>query len=83
MLVACQLLLPELAERQVEGRLERDGGSADVSLGAFPAPRLLFGDGDSFEVEGSGVTVDVERRERVLERLDGFDAGVGCRAGRA
>lgn len=73
LLVGCQLLLPELAEREVEKRLEAEGGSAQVSLSALPAPRLLFGDGDAFEVEGSGVTIDVERRERVLERLDGFD----------
>jgi hypothetical protein len=72
LLVGLQLLLPELAEREVEKRLEADGGSANVSLSAVPAPRLLFGDGDSFEVKGSGVAIDVERRERVLERLDGF-----------
>jgi hypothetical protein len=70
---ACQLALPALAERQVEKRLERDGGTASASLAAFPAPRLLFGDGDSFEVRGGGLRVDVTERERVLDRLDGFD----------
>lgn len=73
LLVACQLVLPPLAERRVEERLERDGGSARVSLSSLPAPRLLFGDGDSFEASGSGLGVEVARRERVLERLDGFD----------
>jgi hypothetical protein len=73
LLVACQLALPPLAERRMQDRLERNGGAARVDLSALPAPRLLFGDGDSFEVRGSGLRVDVARRERVLERLDGFD----------
>jgi hypothetical protein len=72
LLVASQFVLPELAERRVENRLERGGGEATASLSAFPALRLLFDDGDSFEAEGRGLRVDVTRREQVLERLDGF-----------
>ena len=71
--VGSQLLIPALAERKVADRLEEEGGSADVSLGAFPAVRLLFDDGDSFEVEGRGLRLHTGQRERVLERLDGFD----------
>jgi hypothetical protein len=71
-MVACQLVLPPLAERRVEDRLERDGGNAEASLSALPAPRLLFGDGDSFEVRGRGLSVDLSRQEPVLDRLDGF-----------
>jgi hypothetical protein len=73
LLVAVQLALPPLAERRVEDRLERDGGSADVSLSAFPAVRLLFDDGDSLEVKGEGLSVDLERPKGELERIDGFD----------
>jgi hypothetical protein len=73
LLVAVQLALPPLAERRVEDRLERDGGSADVSLSAFPAVRLLFDDGDSLEVKGEGLGVDLERPKGELERIDGFD----------
>ena len=47
-----QFALPPLLEGRVESRLERDGGSADVKLSAFPAARLLFSDGKSLEVEG-------------------------------
>jgi hypothetical protein len=73
LLVASQLALPPLAERKVEDRLQENGGTASVELGAFPALRLLFDDGDSFESEGRGVRIDVTRRQRVFERLDGFD----------
>jgi hypothetical protein len=73
LLVASQLALPPLAERRVADRLERDGGAAEVSLDAFPALRLLFDDGDSFEVEGQGLRLDVTRERDVLGRLDGFD----------
>jgi hypothetical protein len=74
LLVASQFALPPLAERQVEDRLEEGGGEARVELGAFPALRLLFDDGDSLEVQGRGLRLDVTRRQQVLERLDGFDA---------
>jgi hypothetical protein len=74
LLAVCQLALPGLAERKVEDRIEQSGGTARVSVSAFPAPRLLFGGGDSLEVSGSGLEVDVNRRERGLQRLDGFDS---------
>jgi hypothetical protein len=71
--VASQLAIPPLAERRVEDRLERDGGDAEVSLSAFPAVRLLFGDGRTIEVEGEGLRLDPDRRGDALERLEGFD----------
>jgi hypothetical protein len=70
LLVASQLALSPLAEGAIEGRLEEGGGRADVSLGAFPAVRLLFGHGDELKVEASAVRVEFERVE--LEQLDGF-----------
>jgi hypothetical protein len=73
LLVASQLILPAIAERKVEDRLEEGGGTASADIGAFPALRLLFGDADRLEATGSGLRLDVTRRQRVLERLDGFD----------
>jgi hypothetical protein len=67
-----QLLLPPIMEDQVANRLERDGGSATVSLDAVPAVRLLFDDGDKLRVEGRGLRLDVGR-EGELDRLDGFN----------
>jgi hypothetical protein len=73
LLVASQFVLPVLAERQVEDRLEEGGGTASAEIDAFPALRLLFDDGDRLDARGEGLRLDVSRRQRVLERLDGFD----------
>jgi hypothetical protein len=72
-IVASQLVLPGIAERRAESRLERNGGTAHVSLSALPAARLLFGDGDSLTVKGSGLDLTPEERRDALERIDGFD----------
>ena len=72
LLVASQVLLPSLAERKVEERLTENGGHAEVTLGAVPALRLLLGDGERFEVEASGLDLELDERDRVFERLDGF-----------
>jgi hypothetical protein len=68
-----QLFLPTYLEGRVEDRLEQHGGSADVSLRALSAERLLFDHGDSLKVEGHGLRLRLGGQGRVLERLDGFD----------
>jgi hypothetical protein len=71
LLVASQLVLPPLAEHSAAGRLTRDGGSADVSISALPALRLLFGHGDSLRVDGQGLQLPTEGNNG-LDRLDKF-----------
>jgi hypothetical protein len=71
-LVASQVLIPSLGERRVENRLTEGGGSAEVTLGAFPAARLLFSDGERFEVEARELDLDLDEEVRVFDRLDGF-----------
>jgi hypothetical protein len=71
-LVAGQLLVPGIAERDVEDRLTEGGGTASVSLSAFPAVRLLFDDGSRFEARGHDLDLDLDQRVDALERLDGF-----------
>jgi hypothetical protein len=71
-LVASQILVPSLGERAVEDRLTAGGGEAEVTLGAFPAARLLFSDGERFEVDASGLELGIDPSERVFENLDGF-----------
>lgn len=72
-LVASQLLIPGIAERKTTDRLTDRGGRAEVTVRAFPALRLLFGDGSRFEVEAEGLELDIERGAEDLDRLDGFD----------
>jgi hypothetical protein len=71
--VVSQLALPSIAEKRIEDRLTAGGGSADVSLSAFPAARLLFSDGDRIAVSGSGLELDLQSEANAFEKLDGFD----------
>jgi len=73
LLVLAQLLLPAYLEERIAGRLTEEGGTAEVSLSAFPAVRLLAGEGERFEVRGRGLRFVPGRGEQVLGRLDGFD----------
>ena len=73
LLGASQLAIPPLAEHRVEDRLTDGGGSADVSMSAFPAARLLFGDGSRITITGSGLDLPLAQRTDVLDKLDGFD----------
>jgi hypothetical protein len=72
LLVASQLALPPIAAHKVESRLERDGGTAHAEVHAFPALRLLFGSGDSLDVRGRGVRLDVHGEGADMGKLDGF-----------
>jgi hypothetical protein len=72
--VVSQIAVPGLVEHRIEDRLTERGGSALVTLDAFPAARLLFDDGDRIEVRGTGLDLELEEeRPEALERLDGFD----------
>jgi hypothetical protein len=73
LIVVSQLALPGIAEHRAEDRLERHGGTANVSVSALPAARLLLGDGDSLTVKGSGLDLTPQERHDSLEHLDGFD----------
>jgi hypothetical protein len=73
LLVLAQAFLPGIGESRIEGRLTENGGSADVTLAATPAARLLLGDGDRIEVRASDVDLDLETADpEAFDRLDGF-----------
>ena len=68
-----QLVIPSVAEHRIEDRLTDGGGTADVSLQAFPAARLLFGEGTKLSVSGSGLDLGLQQQSNVFDKLDGFD----------
>ncbi len=43
-----------------------------MTLGAVPAARLLFSDGERFEVTARDLDLDLDRNDRVFDNLDGF-----------
>jgi hypothetical protein len=74
-LLAGQLAIPPLVGSRIESRLTEGGGSADVSVSAFPAERLLFGDGKRITVTGNGLDLPLqESGAGVFDKLDGFDS---------
>ena len=69
-----QGVIPNHAEKKVRDRLTRNGGSADVTIRAIPAIRLLFDDGDELDVDARGIEVPArELRGGSFKQLDGFD----------
>src|SRR3954451_9758474 len=69
-----QLVIPPIMEHRISDRLTASGGSADVSLSAFPAARLLFGDGSRIAVTGNGLDLTSESGSgEVFSNLDGYD----------
>lgn len=69
-----QAIIPNQAEQEVEDRLTRGGGNADVTVKAIPAIRLLFDDGDVIEVDARRVNIPIEDlRGGSFKELDGFD----------
>jgi hypothetical protein len=71
--VATQIFLPRLGENQVEDRLTKDGGTAEVNIEAVPAIRLLFDDGDRLEVAAEEVNIPIDDIQgKSFKELDGF-----------
>jgi hypothetical protein len=69
-----QLVIPPIMESRISDRLTAGGGSADVSLSAFPAARLLFGEGSGITVTGRGLDLTTESSSgAVFSNLDGYD----------
>jgi hypothetical protein len=73
LLAAAQVVVPRIVEGKVADRIREGGGHADVSISSFPAVRLLWGGGGSFEARGRDLSFELDGGRRdVLERLDGF-----------
>ena len=70
--VIAQVVLPGHGEGVIEDRLTRGGGTADVSLSAIPAMRLLWGDGDRLELEGRDLDLNLASEGVAFDNLDPF-----------
>ena len=69
-----QLAIPAYVSSQAEDRLTENGGTAHVEVSAFPAVRLINGDGDRIEITGKDLRFDFPSPETdAFDRLDGFD----------
>ena len=68
-----QVIIPNVAERNVANRLTEDGGTADVHVRAIPALRLLFGSGDELTVDARDITIPAAGlRDASFDELDKF-----------
>jgi hypothetical protein len=74
-LLVSQIVLPGIGEGVIKDRLIENGGTADVSLSATPAARLLWGTGDKIAVDANGLDLEVITSDDpvVFDDLDRFD----------
>ena len=73
LLIDSQFVIPPLAERHVADRLTDHGGSANVTIRAFPALKLLFGRGGRLGIDAHSLSVDLgPGQQDVFSRLDEF-----------
>ena len=72
LLVVGQFAIPPLAAGQLASRLTRDGGTATVTVSAFPAVRLLWESGDELEIHASDVEAELNTEAHVFHQLDRF-----------
>jgi hypothetical protein len=73
LLIASQFAIPPLIASKVEDRLTADGGTAEVELHAFPALRLLFGEGSLARVRAREIELPLAPPGKpVLDAIDGF-----------
>jgi LmeA-like phospholipid-binding len=74
LLALAQLLLPRLAATRISGRLGRYGEVQGVSVSAWPAIELLWGDADSVKIRAG----DLSLTPAAAEALMGEGRGTGA-----
>jgi hypothetical protein len=70
-LVLAQILLPRIAASRISSRIGRYGHVEHVSVSAFPAIELLWGDADSVEVKAGSLTLEPGQAVSVLREGSG------------
>jgi len=70
-LVVAQIVLPRIAASRISSRVGRYGHVEHVSVSAFPAIELLWGDADSVEVKADSLTLEPGQAVSVLREGSG------------
>src|SRR3954471_22962368 len=66
LLVLAQLLLPRIAASRISSRVGRYGQVEHVSVSAFPAVKLLWGDADSVTVSAGALSLSPAQAAALL-----------------
>jgi hypothetical protein len=66
LLVLAQVLLPAIAAGRIRSRVERYGSVDSVSVSAWPAVKLLWGDADSVHVTADSMTLSPRQAAALL-----------------
>jgi hypothetical protein len=72
LLLLAQLLLPRIAEDRISSRVGRYGHVESVSVSAWPAVELLWGDADSVTVHASALRITPAQAADLISQADGI-----------
>ncbi len=73
LLVIAQIVLPRIAASRISSRVGRYGHVEHVSVSAFPAIELLWGDADSVEVKAGSLALAPAQAASLLHEAGGVD----------
>ncbi len=73
-LVIAQLILPRIAAHRISSRIGRYGKVEDVSVSAWPAVKLLWGDADSAHVMAGHLTLTPKQASALLWESKGVQS---------
>src|SRR4051794_16185120 len=73
LLVLAQLLLPHIAASRISSRVGRYGHVEHVSVSAFPAVKLLWGDADSVTVRAGALSLSPKQAAAMLREGRGAE----------
>lgn len=73
LLVVAQVVLPRIAASRISSRVGRYGHVEHVSVSAFPAIKLLWGDADSVEVQAGPLSLSPAQAASLLWEGRGID----------
>jgi len=73
-LVLAQLFLPAIAASRIRSRVERYGTVKGVTVKAWPAVKLLWGNAESVDVKAGSVAIDAAQMAKLLGEAHGVQS---------